>query len=192
LLYMKDFLLQLEEQLLYLKGDSLPSMFALETPMLYSVQELSDATGLSIESIRHYVKRGLIPKATPKGPNTTYEDDHYLRLMALKGMREQGLNLTAIKARLASASEAELLPIAGLVLRNDPGAGAPPPAPQAKLPARLLVDAVLCAAAEAFPSTPAAMRGPLIAAFTRARELGLGLDEVASALAAAAGGPHSR
>jgi hypothetical protein len=58
---------------------------------------------------------------------------------------------------------------------------APPPPP----PSRLVVDAVVCVAADALGATPATVRGALHAAFRRARELGLSLQDVEDALAKA-------
>jgi transcriptional regulator with XRE-family HTH domain len=54
------------------------------------------------------------------------------------------------------------------------------------LPARLVGDAVVCAAAEALDESPGTMRGTraaVLAAFRRARELGLGVEDVEKALA---------
>jgi Homeodomain-like domain len=49
-------------------------------------------------------------------------------------------------------------------------------------PPAILVDAVVCAAADAASVTPAAVRATLHAAFTRCREVGLSLQEVEEAL----------
>ena len=48
-----------------------------------------------------------------------------------------------------------------------------------------VVDAIVCAAAEAIDVTPKAIRPALLAAFRRARVIGLGVDAVANALEAA-------
>jgi hypothetical protein len=53
----------------------------------------------------------------------------------------------------------------------------PPPAPP-PMPRHLVADAVVCAAADAVQQTPDAVRGVLLAAFRRARELGLTPVEV--------------
>jgi hypothetical protein len=53
------------------------------------------------------------------------------------------------------------------------------------MPRHLAVDAVVCVASEALGAVPSAVRGPLLAAFRRARELGLSCDEVEQALDAA-------
>jgi hypothetical protein len=58
----------------------------------------------------------------------------------------------------------------------------PPPPPPPPAPVEDVVDAVVCAAAEAIDVTPRAVRPALIAAFTRARRLGLGVEAVEKAL----------
>jgi hypothetical protein len=61
-----------------------------------------------------------------------------------------------------------------------------PPAPpqHPPMPRPLTVDAVVCAAADASDVPPSAVRGMLLAAFRRARELSLATDEVEQALEA--------
>jgi DNA-binding XRE family transcriptional regulator len=64
----------------------------------------------------------------------------------------------------------------------------PPPAPPAgppPMPRHLAVDAVVCVASESLGAVPTAVRAVLLAAFRRARELGLSCDEVEQALDAA-------
>jgi hypothetical protein len=59
----------------------------------------------------------------------------------------------------------------------------PPPPVLPPMPRHLVVDAVVCAAADATDAAPSAVRAILLAAFRRARELGLATDEVEKALA---------
>jgi hypothetical protein len=61
---------------------------------------------------------------------------------------------------------------------------APPPAPAPPpVPAGVLVDSVVCAAAEAMALSPQATRPAVLAAFARARDAGLTLDAVVAVLA---------
>jgi transcriptional regulator with XRE-family HTH domain len=55
---------------------------------------------------------------------------------------------------------------------------------RARLPTTVLVDAVVCAGAEAITLHPGAMRPALLAAFTRCQEMGLSVAEVVEALLA--------
>jgi hypothetical protein len=59
----------------------------------------------------------------------------------------------------------------------------PPPAPPPPLPTALLVDSVVCAAADVMHAAPATLRAALHSAFRRARELRLSVDDVENALA---------
>jgi hypothetical protein len=63
-----------------------------------------------------------------------------------------------------------------------PPATPPPPTARAFPPAELLVDSIVCAAAEALNTTPAAVRPIVRAAFARARGLGVSIREIDDAL----------
>jgi len=58
----------------------------------------------------------------------------------------------------------------------------PPPPPPAPRPHPLVVDSVVCAAADALQQPPAALRPILLAAFERAHVMGLGVAEVIAGL----------
>jgi hypothetical protein len=65
-----------------------------------------------------------------------------------------------------------------------PSAPLPPaPTPIDPMRSRLLVDAVVCAAAEALDVSPRSVRGALYAAFARAKETGLSIDAIEASLA---------
>ena len=61
-----------------------------------------------------------------------------------------------------------------------PPVQAPPPPPP--VPAHALVDSIVCAAAEAMSMMPQALRPALLAAFTRAHEVGIAAEEVVAVL----------
>ena len=92
----------------------------------------------------------------------------------------------ALAASLAEASSETLVSL-GIVAPPAPIAPpAPPPAPP--LAPHLVADLVVCAAADAIGAAPSTARTALLAAFRRAREMGLGVEEVEKALAGAKGG----
>jgi transcriptional regulator with XRE-family HTH domain len=80
-----------------------------------------------------------------------------------------------------AAAVGETLESLGVVAPSPPPP--PPPAPLPPLPSRLLVDSVVCAAADVLEVAPITLRSALLAAFRRARELRLGVDDVETALA---------
>jgi hypothetical protein len=61
----------------------------------------------------------------------------------------------------------------------------PPPPPRTLPPIPLMVESVVCAAADALETKPAAVRDALSAAFVRAKRMGLSVEEVVAALAPA-------
>jgi len=91
----------------------------------------------------------------------------------------------ALAAELAAAAS-ETLESLGLVAKA-PALVAPPAAtvapPAAAVPPHLVVDAVVCVAADALAAAPNTVRTALYAAFKRARELRLTVDDVENALA---------
>lgn len=60
----------------------------------------------------------------------------------------------------------------------------PSPPPRPALPAHFVANLLVCAAADAFGGAPSAARAALRAAFGRAREMGLSVEEVEKALKA--------
>jgi hypothetical protein len=69
-------------------------------------------------------------------------------------------------------------PVAQLLAPPLPAAPPPPP----PLPAAVLLDSVVCAAAEAMSLAPQALRPALLAAFARARDAGLAMEAVVEGL----------
>jgi transcriptional regulator with XRE-family HTH domain len=59
-----------------------------------------------------------------------------------------------------------------------------PPPPPPRIPARVLVDSVICAAADAVAMLPDAVRPAILAAFARAEEAGLAMADVVEVLGA--------
>jgi hypothetical protein len=86
----------------------------------------------------------------------------------------------ALAADLAAAGRTTLQAL-GIV---DAAPAAAPPAPPPPPPSDLVVDSLVCAAAEAVELMPAAVRPALLAAFTRARLLGLTVEAVEAGLRA--------
>jgi len=85
-----------------------------------------------------------------------------------------------LAAELAAVCH-ETLESLGIVAARPAPPAAPEPAPPPR-PSPLVVDAVVCAAADAVEATPSSVRGVLLAAFERAALLGLTCEEVATAL----------
>ena len=86
-----------------------------------------------------------------------------------------------LAAGLAEAS-GETLQSLGIVEPAPPPAPAQPSVTPVAPPARVVVQAVVCAAAEALQATPSTVRPAILAAFRTARELGMSVEDVERAL----------
>jgi len=134
--------------------------------------ELADALASSRRTITRWFAREALPSVSQlhQLARAVHPKDERL---AARLAAEGGTTLTAL----------------GLV-RPEPPAPPPPPPPDEPPappprpfpPAHLMVESIVCAAAETMQSPPAAVRDVLRAAFARARGLGLSVEEVDDAL----------
>jgi DNA-binding transcriptional MerR regulator len=69
----------------------------------FKLDELAAAAGVSGRTVRYYVQRGLLPAPQFRGRDTAYDEEHLLRLQAIRRMQDQYLPLDAIQAELARA-----------------------------------------------------------------------------------------
>jgi DNA-binding transcriptional MerR regulator len=103
----------------------------------YSFKELVKATGVTAPSLRHWVRRGVVPGPVLKGANTRWDDAHYLRTLAAKRLSATGMHLDAMAQRLQSATVDELHDIAGLPRPVVPAPPTPPKPPPPTVPEAL-------------------------------------------------------
>jgi DNA-binding transcriptional MerR regulator len=87
----------------------------------YSIQELQAQTGVSTRSLRYWIRLKLVPKPLGRGRGARYDERHLIRVRVIQHLRNQKLSTDAIRARIASRTDAE---IAAMV----------PPAPRAVTP----------------------------------------------------------
>ncbi len=93
---------------------------------VYRIGELAEATGVTRRTIHYYVGRGLLPAPSGAGLGTTYDDEHYYRVLLIKKMQQAYLPLDEIRARLTGlrlqevqamlADEVELSPAAHMTV----------------------------------------------------------------------------
>ncbi|MEO8528518.1 MAG: MerR family transcriptional regulator [Pseudolysinimonas sp.] len=71
------------------------------------ISELSELTGVSIASIKYYVREGLLPGGSPEGRNQTdYTDSHAARLRLIRAFLDVGgLSVSASRAVLAALDD---------------------------------------------------------------------------------------
>jgi Ca-activated chloride channel family protein len=78
----------------------------------YKLDELARAAGTSPRTVRYYVRRGLLPSPAFRGRDTTYGEEHLVRLRAIRRFQEAFFPLDAIAVELSRRSLAELERIA--------------------------------------------------------------------------------
>lgn len=71
---------------------------------IYLIKDLALVSGMSIHTIKHYVKVGLVKEAgRSHGTNFRYFDDSTVeRLRKIRSLRTEGLSLKEIGVRLSS------------------------------------------------------------------------------------------
>jgi DNA-binding transcriptional MerR regulator len=74
----------------------------------YTIQELSELSGLPRRTIHFYVQQEIIPPPEGAGLGAYYTDNHLLRLRLVPVLRQQGLRLDDIREKFQGAGEAEL------------------------------------------------------------------------------------
>lgn len=74
----------------------------------FSLQQLSEQSGLTIRTIRYYIQQGLLAPPIPAGPHTRYEQGHLDRLRMIRHLQQRHLSLAEIRELLASKSDDEV------------------------------------------------------------------------------------
>jgi len=72
------------------------------------ISELARRVGVTPRTVRYYIFRGLLPPPRVAGPKTTYDYEHYLRLLFIKRLKEEHLPLADIKRCLEGLSLADM------------------------------------------------------------------------------------
>ena len=64
-----------------------------------TLEELSDATGVPVRTIRYYITEGLLPGPGGRGKGAVYTAEHLSRLRLIRSLAEQRVPLTEIRER---------------------------------------------------------------------------------------------
>ncbi len=73
---------------------------ALETGQM-RLSDLAEQAGIPPRTVRYYVQRGLLPAPRFRGPDTAYDEEHLIRLRAIRRLQKSFLPLDAIQVELA-------------------------------------------------------------------------------------------
>jgi transcriptional regulator with XRE-family HTH domain len=146
--------------------DKLQTVRAARAALDMTREEFAEKLGSSFTTVGRWERGHSFPA-----------DDHFVEMARLlypvdRDLAEQAASMA--RATLVSLGIEQVPPA------TPPAAPAPRPSP----PARELTDIIVCAAAEACRGTPADLRAPLLAAFSKARQLGLDYGEIEASLEA--------
>jgi DNA-binding transcriptional MerR regulator len=91
----------------------------------YRVEQLAAACDVSVDTIRYYQARGLIPSPEREGRVAWYEDRHAERIREVRALRGKGLTLAAIARLLDDGLERPDVDLAAAVAaaQGDPRPG---------------------------------------------------------------------
>src|SRR6188768_1639634 len=80
----------------------------------YTLQELSDATGIEARTIRSYIERDLLPGPYGMGPKASYGAEHLDRLNVIQRLRDahREVTLDQIRTFLAQLTREKIAAIA--------------------------------------------------------------------------------
>ena len=80
-----------------------------ENATSYSIEELSEMTGFDRRTIRSFIEQGLMRGPDKMGRYAQYSQDHLVRLLAIKNMKEMdGFSTGGIRTRLLTMSQDEV------------------------------------------------------------------------------------
>ena len=91
--------------------------------MRYRIDELATQGGVSVDTIRFYQARGLLPPGEREGRVSWYSDEHRVRLARIRGLKEKGFSLAMIRRLLAGELDAADEALAEALTSALPGAG---------------------------------------------------------------------
>ena len=87
--------------------------------MTYRVGELAEAAGVSVEVIRSYQSKGLLPPPRHVGRDAFYGEHHLERLRAIRELKGRGLSLKAVAAYLDGTGPVGGGPVASVMQRQE-------------------------------------------------------------------------
>ena len=103
--------------------------------MKLNLEQLSEQAQVPGRTIRYYIQRGLLPQPHFRGPDTSYGEEHIVRLRAIRRLQDAFWPLEAIAGLLGNKSEREIEALAdGTEVPSPSGGALSESAPAATLP----------------------------------------------------------
>jgi DNA-binding transcriptional MerR regulator len=98
--------------------------------MRYRVDDLAARCGVTVDTVRFYQNRGLLPRPEREGRIAWYDDDHLARLERIRDLQARGFTLAVIarmlEGELDESEQALALALTGPLPGEDPGSAGPP------------------------------------------------------------------
>ena len=91
--------------------------------MRYRVDELASRAGVSVDTVRFYQARGLLPQPERAGRVAWYSDDHLETLGRIRDLKEKGFTLASIRRLLAGDLDAADEALVAAIENPAPGRG---------------------------------------------------------------------
>lgn len=98
----------------------------------FQIHELADKAGVSVRTIRFYIKEGLLPPPQVRGRYAVYSDDYLERLELIRLLKDQFLPLKEIRSRTHGLNRDEVR--AAISFEQEPDSMQPAPPEELHLP----------------------------------------------------------
>src|SRR5512140_3832829 len=72
------------------------------------IHELEAATGVPMRTLRHWVKKGVLPGPHGRGRVARYTESHLIRAQAIKHFRASKISIREIRQRIGALSDEEV------------------------------------------------------------------------------------
>ncbi len=101
------------------------------TTTIFTMRELEQRSGVQARTLRHWIRKRLLPKPVGRGRGARYTEQHALRANAIRQLRAERASLRSIQAKLSQLSEEQLMALhppsaTSGVATADPVLAAPP------------------------------------------------------------------
>lgn len=93
--------------------------------MRYRVDDLAARSGISVDTVRYYQSKGLLPAPEREGRVAWYSDEHLERLDRIRGLKDKGFTLASIARLLTGDHDPADAALVAAVVSSDAEAVAP-------------------------------------------------------------------
>jgi len=84
----------------------------------FSLQELTEATGVSERTVRYYISEGVVPASRGKGRSAFYTSEHVEALTRVRDLKQLNLSISEIRQAMADERKPLAAPASGEAWRR--------------------------------------------------------------------------